>query len=34
VRTVAGTLGGFLEFLDHPVVLELGNVIDEENGLR
>jgi hypothetical protein len=34
MRTVAGALGGFLEFLDHPVALELGNVVDEENAIE
>src|ERR1700677_4764252 len=34
VRTVAGALGRFLEFLDHPVPLELGDVVDEENAIE
>src|ERR1700677_5266488 len=34
VRTVAGALGRFLEFLDHPVALELGDVVDEENAIE
>src|SRR5580704_16767152 len=34
MRTVAGALGGLLEFLDHPVALELGNVVDEENAIE
>ena len=34
MRTVAGALGGFLELLDHPVALELGDVVDEENAVE
>jgi alkyl hydroperoxide reductase subunit AhpF len=34
MRTVAGALGGFLEFLDHPVALELRDVVDEENAIE
>ena len=34
MRTVAGALGGFLEFLDHPVALELGDVVDEQNAVE
>ena len=34
MRTVAGPLGGFLEFLDHTVALELGDVVDEKNAIE
>jgi hypothetical protein len=34
MRTVAGALGRFLEFLDHPVALELRDMIDEENAIE
>ena len=34
MRTVAGALGGFLEFLDHPVALELRDVDDEEKAIE
>src|SRR5580692_8776522 len=34
MRTVAGALGGFLELLDHPVALELRDVVDEENAIE
>src|SRR5579863_621160 len=34
VRTVASALRGFPEFLDHPVALELGDVIDEQNAVE
>ena len=34
MRTVAGALGGFLELLDHPVALELGDVVDEEDAIE
>jgi hypothetical protein len=34
VRTVAGTLGGLLEFLGPPVALELRDVDDEEKAIE
>jgi hypothetical protein len=34
MRTVAGALGGFLEFLDHTVARQLGDVVDEDNAIE
>jgi hypothetical protein len=34
MRAVAGALGGLLEFLDHPVALELRDVVDEEDAVE